>query len=122
MGTITIGIGLALVALGAVGYSGSGAPTSLIPAAVGGVLLLCGVLARDVKRRKLVMHVAVTVGLLGFLGSIPGLMKLPTLLAGGEVARPAAVQAQSIMAVLTGVFVLLCVRSFISARRNRQGA
>lgn len=122
MGTITIGIGLALVALGAVGYSGSGAPTSLIPAAVGGVLLVCGVLARDERRRKLVMHIAVTVGLIGFLGSLPGLIKLPTLIAGGEVARPAAVQAQSIMAALTGVFVGLCIRSFINARRNRQGA
>jgi hypothetical protein len=122
MGTITIGIGLALIALGAAGYSGSGALTALIPAAVGGVLLLCGVLARDAARRKLVMHIAVTVGLIGFLGSLPGLLKLPTLLSGGEVARPAAVWAQSIMAVLTGVFVALCVRSFIQARRNRQGA
>ncbi len=122
MGTITIGIGLALIAVGAVGYSGSGAPTSLIPAAVGGVLLVCGVLAREERRRKLVMHIAVTVGLIGFLGSLPGLMKLPTLIAGGEVARPAAVKAQSIMAALTGVFVGLCIRSFISARRNRKGA
>ncbi len=104
------------------GYSGSGAPTSLIPAAVGGVLLVCGVLAREERRRKLVMHIAVTVGLIGFLGSLPGLMKLPTLIAGGEVARPAAVKAQSIMAALTGVFVGLCIRSFISARRNRKGA
>ena len=122
MSTITIGIGLALIAVGAVGYSGSGAPTSLIPAAVGGVLLVCGILARDERRRKLVMHIAVTVGLIGFLGSLPGLMKLPTLIAGGEVARPAAVKAQSIMAALTGVFVGLCIRSFISARRNRKGA
>jgi hypothetical protein len=57
------------------------------------------------------------VGVLGFLGSARGLAQLPTLLSGGDVARPPAVIAQSVMAVLSAGYVALCVRSFIAARR-----
>ena len=41
------------------------------------------------------------------------------MLSGGEVQRPAAAVSQSIMAMLMGIFVGLCVRSFIEARRAR---
>ena len=44
----------------------------------------------------------------------------PALLGGQEVARPAAVISQSIMGALTAVFVALCVKSFIDARKARQ--
>ena len=97
-------------------------PTALIPAAFGLLLIVFGVLAKDEKRRKMAMHIAVTVGLLGFLGTITGLLKLFTMLAGGEVARPTAVVAQSIMAILMLVYVGMCVKSFIDARRRRAGA
>src|SRR5258708_27140259 len=96
-------------------------PTALIPAAFGVLLAIFGVLARDDKRRKMAMHVAVVVGLLGFLGTLSGLIKLPTLLSGGIVQRPAAVIAQSIMAVLMAIYVALCVKPFIDARRRRAG-
>ena len=121
MATTTIGFGIVLILLGLVGYFGSGmvSLTALIPAAFGLLLLIFGVLARDDRRRKLAMHIAVTVGLLGFLGTVPGLVKLPTLLMGGEVQRPAAVIAQSIMAVLMAIYVAMCVKSFIDARRRR---
>jgi hypothetical protein len=120
----TILIGAVLIALGLVGWFGSGGAsvTALIPAFFGVVLLLLGVVARKEQYRKHAMHAAVIVGLLGFLGSARGLVQLPALIAGAEVARPAAVIAQSIMAVLTGIFVALCVKSFIDARRNRAAA
>jgi len=124
MANTTLGFGIALIVLGGVGYLASGAasPTALIPAGLGVILLLLGLLARDPGKRKLAMHIAVVVGLIGFLGSLPGLLKLPDLMAGQPMARPAAVLAQSLMAVLTGIFVGLCVRSFIVARRPRLGA
>jgi len=56
---------------------------------------------------------------MGLFGSIRGLLQLPTVLSGGEVARPAAVIAQSIMAVLMIIFVALAIRSFVEARRSR---
>ena len=124
MANTTIGFGIVLIVLGLGGYFGTDrvSLTALIPAAFGLLLVIFGALARDEKRRKMAMHIAVTIGLLGFLGTVSGLVKLPTLLSGGEVARPAAVIAQSIMAVLMAVYVGMCVKSFIDARRRRAGA
>ena len=112
--------GALLILLGAAGYVGSGmeSPTALIPSVFGVLLLIAGAIARNEARRKHAMHGAAMVGLLGFLGSASGLLELPALLSGGEVARPMAVASRSAMAVLSLVFVALCVRSFIAARRS----
>ncbi len=124
MATTTIGFGVVLIVLGLGGYFGSDmvSPTALIPAAFGILLVIFGALARDDKRRKMAMHIAVTVGLLGFLGTVSGLFELPTLLSGGTVARPGAVISKSIMAALMAVYVGMCVKSFIDARRKRANA
>jgi O-antigen/teichoic acid export membrane protein len=120
----TIGFGIVLIVLGLGGYFGSDrvSLTALIPAAFGLLLVIFGALARDEKRRKMAMHIAVTVGLLGFLGTVSGLFQLPTLLSGGVVERPGAVVSKSIMAVLMAIYVGMCVKSFIDARRRRAGA
>jgi hypothetical protein len=65
------------------------------------------------------MHAAATLALVGFLAMIPGLVKLARWAGGTVPARPAAVVSQSIMAGLMLVFLVLCVRSFINARRAR---
>jgi hypothetical protein len=41
-------------------------------------------------------------------------------LSGGEVARPAAALARSLMAITLIVYLALGVRSFIAARANRR--
>ncbi len=109
----TVGFGIALIILGLAGYFGTGTSsiTALIPAFFGVPLLILGLLAKDDKRRKMVMHIAVVVGLLGFLGAIY------SLVTRGGFSRPAAIVAQVIMLALTGVFVGSCVKSFIDARR-----
>jgi fluoride ion exporter CrcB/FEX len=124
LATTTIGFGVVLVVLGVGGYfvTDRVSPTALIPAAFGLLLIIFGALAREEKRRKLAMHIAVTVGLLGFLGTVSGLVDLPTLISGGMVARPGAVISKSIMAVLMAVYVGMCVKSFIDARRRRAAA
>jgi hypothetical protein len=124
LATTTIGFGVVLIILGLAGYFGSGmvSLTALIPAAFGLLLVIFGAMAKDDKRRKMAMHIAVVVGLLGFLGTVPGVLKLGALLSGGDVARPMAVVAQSIMAVLMAIYVAMCVKSFIDARRSRAGA
>ena len=123
MAGTTIAFGVVLIVLGVAGYAGSGGAsvTALIPAFFGVVLAALGVLARNEGLRKHAMHGAVLVGLLGFLGSGGGLLQVPALMSGGEVARPTAVVAQSAMALLMLLFVGLCVRSFISARAARRG-
>jgi hypothetical protein len=120
----TVAIGIGLIVVGVAGYaaaSGS-SPTALIPAAFGAALVALGWLAYDERRRRTAMHIAAAVGLLGFLGSVRGLFGIRDLLTGAPVERPLAVIAQSLMALLTGVFVSLCVKSFIDARRPRSGS
>jgi hypothetical protein len=121
MANVALGIGAALIVLGIGSYFGSAQQslTALIPAAFGVVLAILGALARDPGKRKMAMHIAVVVGILGFFGSARGLIGLAQMIAGDSVPRPNAVIAQAIMAVLLLIFVILCVRSFIDARRNR---
>ena len=121
MANTTLVFAALLILLGAGGYAGTGmqSPTALIPAAFGLLLAVFGFIARKERLRKHAMHGAVLVGLLGFLGSASAFAQLPALLSGGDVARPAAVAARAAMAVLTLVFVALCIRSFIAARRAR---
>jgi peptidoglycan/LPS O-acetylase OafA/YrhL len=126
MARVTIAFGAALIVLGAVSFFATGGthPTALIPVYFGIGLLVCGFLANSPsdKRRMIVMHIAVTIGVLGFLGS--GVMAiLETVRAhGGPLAHPAAVESQAAMAIICVVYVGLCVRSFIAARRSRSAA
>jgi hypothetical protein len=119
----TIALGVALIVLGLAGYSLSGAVslTALIPAPFGLLFVLAGVLARDDRRRMHAMHAAVVLALLGFLGSARGLLRIGDVFHATSV-RPAAIVAQSIMAVLMLVYIVIAVRSFIQARRGRRAA
>ena len=120
MPQITIALGALLILIGVGFYFGTGATsvTALIPAFLGIPITIAGLVASRERWRKHAMHAAVLVALLGFLGSARGLLSLPALLSGAELARPAAVAAQSITAVLCAVFVGLAVNSFIQARRS----
>jgi hypothetical protein len=121
MATVTIVTGVLLILLGLVGYVGTGSehPTALIPAAFGIILGICGFLAKAPERKKLFMHIAVTVGLLGFLGTVSGLIKVVRMAAGETIERPEAAEAQAVMAAITLIYVGMCVNSFIKARRSR---
>lgn len=123
MAKLTIVFGIVLGIIGVAYFVGTGSthPTALIPLWFGVVLMTCGGLAltENARRRMLWMHIAVTVGLLGFL--FPGFMAIKEWVAahGGPLAHPAAVQEQGLMSVVCLVFTTLCVRSFIAARRSR---
>jgi hypothetical protein len=121
MPNVTMLFGCLLVVLGLTGYiaTGSQHPTALIPAGFGLLIGFCGLVARKPGRRKLFMHVAVTLGLLGFLGTVPSIYKMFQIAQHQVVARHAAVYSQFIMCLLCLIFVILCVRSFIAARRTR---
>jgi hypothetical protein len=123
MGKVTILFGLVLIALGIVGFEGTGSshPTALIPAYFGIVLAILGALARteNVKRRMLMMHIAVT---LGFLGTAKSIWDYYQMERGQVFPYPSAVEAKATMAVILLIYVLLCVRSFIHARKGRPAA
>jgi membrane associated rhomboid family serine protease len=76
MPKVTIGFGAVLIALGLFGYFGSASenpsPTALIPAAVGAILVVCGLVAHKADLRPHAMHAAVLVGLIGDGGLTDG--------------------------------------------------
>jgi hypothetical protein len=121
---VTIVFGLALIAVGVVGFVATGSEhyTALIPAVPGLLLVVLGSLAARPALRKHAMHGAAMVGLLGFLGTVMGVPKAITLATGGTVERPAAAVSQTVTAALCLVFVGLCVNSFVQARRRRRAS
>ena len=126
MARITTVFGALLIVLGLIAYfvmqePGSRSMTAMIPAFFGLPLLVLGLIAQaKPASRKHTMHAAAMLGVLGFLGTAPGVIKAIKWMGGTVPARPAAVQVQVIMCVMCAAFVAMCVRSFIEARKARQ--
>jgi hypothetical protein len=119
MAKITLVFAALLIALGLAGYLGTGSlhPTALIPTWIGLALGVFGFLAisPNESRRKLFMHVNVTIGLLGFLGTA---VEIVRSFVAAISPDPIALAAKITLAVLLLIYVILCVRSFIAARRS----
>ncbi len=120
MPSTSITFGGLLILIGIIGYAygmrdGSASLTAFIPSVFGIILVALGAAARSSENmRKHLMHAAVIVALLGFI--IPLARLLPKF---SELVLSAAVLAQITMSLVCLVFVILSVRSFIDARRNR---
>lgn len=119
MASTTVIFGLLLTLLGLAGYflTGTSSLTALIPAFLGVILIVLGFLARSDHARRHAMHAAALVALLGFAGALFSLLRTPLGLRPGM-----AVFSQMATVLLTGIFLALCVRSFIEARRARRAA
>jgi uncharacterized membrane protein len=119
----TIICGVILMVDGVTGYmqqeEGHVSPTALIPAAFGIVLLLCGLLAFKDNLRKHVMHLAVIVGLIGAIGGFMPLMRQYNNSGTFDPTKPSAISGE-VMILVCIVFVVLCVKSFIDARKARK--
>jgi predicted membrane-bound spermidine synthase len=125
MAKVTIIFAVLLIILGLAGffYTGSIHYTALIPTWFGLAMGIGGILAisPSESRRKLFMHINVTIGLIGFVGA------LVEALRGYSAARSAgldpdmiALTSKLIMAGLLFIYVNLCIKSFIEARRARK--
>ncbi len=110
----TILFGVFLIILGLIGYTTSftQSTTALIPALLGMLLMALGGLALKETNRKVAMHVAALVGLIGFLGSASRFLMHPD-------ASTFARQMQAMTAIVCAAFLVLCAHSFVTARRNR---
>jgi len=115
MASWTIGYGALLTALGVGGFVATGAQhkTALIPAGFGAAAIGLGLLGRHDAYRRAALGGSALLGLLGAAGSARGLSRLPGLLSGAEVERPAAVVSQSIMAGLSVVHTVVCLRALL---------
>jgi FtsH-binding integral membrane protein len=118
MGKTAIGFGVALIVIGVVGYAAGGASsfTGLIPAFFGIALAGLGAWANSGgKAEKNAMHIASVVALLGTLAPLSRIV--PGLTSGGELGL--AFWSNALMFVVCGVFLVLCIRSFIENRKAR---
>ena len=115
MPQLTLVFGFALIALGLFSYFGTGQSsiTAMIPSFFGAGLVLFGAIAMKDSLRKHAMHGAATVALLGVIGSL--VRAVPAVLSGDPLRT--ATRAQLIMGGALIVFMALCIRSFIQARR-----
>lgn len=122
MPKFSIVLGIIFIVMGLYGYFGisSESITALIPTFFGIPLLVLGWIGLDEKYLKHTMHGAAVLTLLGFAGTVSGLIKFFRMLGGEEMQRPAAVTVQAIMSILCLLFLIFAVKSFIDARRNRE--
>ncbi|MEM6364888.1 MAG: hypothetical protein AAF539_14535 [Planctomycetota bacterium] len=146
MPKVTILFGLILIAIGVLGFVGSGSQasddvdttaevasdestaatparsvTALIPAFVGVALAICGLIALKESLVKHAMHAAAMIGVLGTLaGAGRGGMGLGKFFSGDPSLNQRSFLFVWLMALVCGVFVVLCVKSFIDVRRQRQ--
>lgn len=120
MAKLTIGFGVALIALALFGYlapsEGKASGTALIPIIFGAPLAIFGAVALNEKRRALGMHIAILVSLVG--GLVGAGRAVVVLITGISNAR--AFLFVLLMSAICFLHVGLCVKSFIDARKRRQ--
>ena len=124
MAKVTIVFGVLLIALGLIGFFGTGSihSTALIPAWFGLALGIGGILAisPSESRRRLFMHINVIIGLVGLIGAAAEIGRsFASAIVKGLAPDAIALAAKLAMVVLLLIYVILCVRSFIQARRAR---
>jgi hypothetical protein len=116
-----------LIIVGIVGYAGQDpnpdtgkvSITAMIPAFIGAVIGVCGLLAFNDKIRKHAMHLAAIVGLLGFFGGFMPLQRQYKLTGNIDPTKPSATSGL-LMVLICAIFVGMCVNSFIQARKARK--
>jgi hypothetical protein len=128
MSKVTIILGILLVLLGLLGYfvvadpdpdTGKISITAMIPAFFGLPLLILGLIALSKGARAIAMHIAVVLGLFGLIGAL--MRPAMNLFGGKSITLNKALTMQLSMAALCLIFVILCVMSFIKARRAPSG-
>ncbi len=127
MPIVTMITGVILVGVGVFGYTnqepnpetGKVSMTALIPAIVGGLLLVLGILALSPGLRKHAMHFAAMVGLVGLLGGFMPIIRQIKNSGSFDPLKPSALAGEA-MILVCAVFVALCVKSFIAAKKARK--
>ena len=119
--TIIYGAFLVVWAVLVTVISQSWSATSMIPAVFGLPIAAMGFLTIKMPdKKKLFMHIAVTVGLIVCLGGLAIFLR-GFGSEGGPFANLWAGLSKLVMAVSGAGYVFLCVKSFIFARKMRDG-
>lgn len=120
MTRLTAIVGAALVLTGVLAFvlTATSSVTALIPAFVGGLMVICAAIASRPALHRHGIHAALVVALVGALGSLMNVVKIGQLL-DGSASRPVAIITSLILFVLCAGYVALGVRSFVAARKAR---
>lgn len=113
--SLIYGLFLILWGVGVSYLSASNSITSYIPSMFGLPVLLFAILALLFpNKKKLLMHIVVTFGLIIFLGGLDFFRSL------GNPFENFWADSSKLMMLITGfIFTLLCIKSFIFARKNK---
>lgn len=113
--SLIYGLFLILWGAGVSYFSASNSITSYIPSMFGLPVLLFAILALLFpNKKKLLMHIVVTFGLIIFLGGLDFFRSL------GNPFENFWADSSKLMMLITGfIFTLLCIKSFIFARKNK---
>ena len=114
MAKITQIVGLVLIVVGLVAYAATGfaSVTALLPALLGLVIGVLGLVAPRAEWGHHAIHAALVIALLGALGSLQPI--------GGLADGEAAAITSLVTVLVCAVYIALGVRSFVNARRARQ--
>ena len=128
MPLLTCIIGILLTVIGLWGFLSSWAITALIPLFLGVPLLGCGIMGREGDLRRSFMHVAAILSLMGTFGGVFALTAperppekdkdWPDKM---KIVKTATI-SKTLMTMLCFQHLVLCVASFILARRARRKA
>jgi uncharacterized membrane protein len=113
--SLIYGLFLILWGAGVSYFSASNSITSYIPSMFGLPILLFAILTLLFpNKKKLLMHIVVTFGLIIFLGGLDFFRSL------GNHFENFWADSSKLMMLITGfIFTLLCIKSFIFARKNK---
>ena len=117
--SVIYGVILVLFAVFVSFVSGSKSITSYIPAMFGVPILILGLIAiRVPSKQKLIMHINVLIGLIIFLAglSIIGSLVSGTILGASFWAN----LSKLFMSLSGGLYLVICIKSFIFIRRKRK--
>ena len=114
--SIIYGVFLIIWGLWITNITGSNSITSLIPSILGIPILILSALAIIIpKRKRLLMHIVVIVGLIIFLGGLDFFRNIT------NPFENLWADTSKLMMLMTGaLFTYLCIQSFIFIRKNKQ--
>jgi hypothetical protein len=123
----TLVVAFLLVAVGVAGYlvghpdpaTGHVSYTALIPAWMGLALGILGAVSFNDHARKHAMHAAAIVGLLAIIGDGMQLLKTFNNTETAPDVRNLKLASMGATLVICVIFLALCIRSFVLARKNR---
>ena len=126
----TIITGLFRILLGAYGYLSYDSVTVLIPAFIGFLIMVFGILAVNEKRRRMFIHLAIVIAVIGLSASIKSVLSIPGLIECSSIGdgtiencslflRPLAELFKSLMAIILLPYFFVSIAFFVKARLSK---